>query len=214
MPFLNFSQTKELLFKYNIQILEAKLAKTKKEGLNFAKTIGYPVVLKISSPNITHKTDVNGVRIGIENKKELEKSWNEILSSVKKVKPKAKIDGILIQKQMKGKEIVVGMKRDSTFGPVLMVGIGGIFIEVLKDVAFRVCPVSKREARKMLEELKGYKLLKGHRNQKQVSIEKITETITILSKLSLLEKEIKEIDFNPIIANGKEALVVDARFLV
>jgi len=187
MSLLNFSETKKLLLKYKIPFCKTEFVTSKEEAINFAKKIGFPVVLKIFSKEILHKTDIGGVKTEIKNEKELKKSFNEL----KKIK---KIEGILIQKQIKGQEIAIGMKRDNQFGPVLMVGLGGIFIEVLKDISFRICPLSKKEAKEMIKELKGYPILKGYRNQKPVNLEKISEIITNLSKLSLKEKNIKEID--------------------
>jgi len=225
MKVLGFRETKKLCLKYKIPLCQTAIVETKKEAADFARKIGYPVVLKISSPDILHKTDVGGIKIGIKSEKELRKAFSEILNNVKKGKPEApkesklptgqaRIEGILVQEQVLGKEAVVGMKRDLTFGPVLMFGLGGIFVEVLKDVAFRVVPINKREALKMIKEIKGYEILKGFRGEKPVNIKKIAEIITFLSKLSLAEKNIKEIDLNPIIVNEKRALVVDARFLL
>ena len=214
MNLLNFNKTKKLLLKYKIPFCESYLAASKKEALKFAKKIGYPVVLKISSPDILHKTDVGGIKIGIKSENELKRAFSEILTNVKKKKPQAKIEGILVQEQVSGKEVVVGMKRDLTFGPVLMFGLGGIFVEVLKDVVFRVIPVGKGEGLKMIKEIKGFEVLRGFRGEKPVNIGEITEIIIKLSKLSLEEGSIKEIDLNPIIVDEKRALVVDARFLI
>ena len=214
MNVLNFNQVKEILLEYKIPFCKSYLAGSKKEALNFAKRTGHPLVLKISSPDILHKTDVGGVKIGIENERDLKRAFDEILFSLKEKKPKAKIEGMLIQKQIFGKEVVVGMKRDLAFGPVLMFGLGGIFVEILNDVAFRVAPISKREALKMIREIKSFKILKGFRGEKPVNVEKIAEIIVKVSKLSLKEEKIQEIDLNPIIANEKGAQVVDARVLL
>lgn len=214
MPSLNFQQVEKLLLKYKIPFCQTKLAKSKTEAINFAKKIGYPLVLKISSPNILHKTDFGGVKIGIKTEIGLKNSWDDILTSVKKSKPKAKIEGILVQKMLKGIEAAVGMKKDPQFGAVLMFGLGGIFIEVLKDVSLRIAPVTKKEALKMIKEIKSSKILEGFRGQKPADIRKIAEIISNLSKLALVEKNIKEIDLNPIFVNEKTALVVDARIIV
>ena len=214
MKVLSFEEAKKLLEKYNIPFVKTIICQSKKEAIDFAQKIGFPVVLKVFSPDILHKTDVGGVKIGIENERDLKRVFDEILFSLKEKKPKAKIEGMLIQKQIFGKEVVVGMKRDLAFGPVLMFGLGGIFVEILNDVAFRVAPITKREALKMIREIKSFKILKGFRGEKPVNIEKIAEIIVKVSKLSLKEEKIQEIDLNPIIVNEKEAQVVDARFLL
>ena len=214
MKVLSFEEAKKLLEKYNIPFVKTRICQSKKEAIDFAQKIGFPVVLKVFSPDILHKTDVGGVKIGIENERDLKRAFDEILFSLKEKKPKAKIEGMLIQKQIFGKEVVVGMKRDLAFGPVLMFGLGGIFVEILNDVAFRVAPITKREALKMIREIKSFKILKGFRGEKPVNIEKIAEIIVKVSKLSLKEEKIQEIDLNPIIANEKGAQVVDARVLL
>lgn len=214
MQALSFQKTREILSKYKIPFCETYLVNSKREALMLAKKLGFPVVLKVFSPDILHKTDVGGVKIGIENERDLKRAFDEILFSLKEKKPKAKIEGMLIQKQIFGKEVVVGMKRDLAFGPVLMFGLGGIFVEILNDVAFRVAPITKREALKMIREIKSFKILKGFRGEKPVNVEKIAEIIVKVSKLSLKEEKIQEIDLNPIIANEKGAQVVDARVLL
>ena len=207
---LDFNQTKKILLEYKIPFCQGGIFKLKKEAVKYAENIGFPVVLKVFSPDILHRTDIDGVKLGIKNKKDLEKSWNEILKSVKKTK----IEGILVQKEIKGTEIILGMKRDQVFGPVIMFGGGGIFTELLKDVSFGICPLTKREIKEIIKGTKVYTLLKGFRGFPQVNIEKIIKIVSGLSKLSLKEKEIKEIDFNPIICNEKEILVVDAKIII
>jgi len=214
MTLLSFEETENLLLKYKIPFSKTKLLYLKSRAISFAKEIGYPVVLKISSPDILHKSEIKGVRVGIKNENELKKAWDEILISVKKSKPKLKIEGILVQKMVSGIEVAVGMKRDSQFGPVLMFGLGGIFIEVLKDVIFRIAPINQKEALKMIKEIKAHKIFKGFRGQKPINIKAIVKIITNLSKLSLTEKKIKEIDLNPIIINEKRAQVVDAKIII
>ena len=211
---LNFEKTKKILSKYKIPFCQSEVFKSKTQALKFAKKIGFPVVLKIFSPDILHRTEISGVKIGIKNEKEFKRAFDEILNSVRKEMPQAKIEGILVQSQIKGTEIILGMKRDEIFGPVIMFGGGGIFIELLKDVSFEICPLIKREAREMLKRTKVYEILKGFRGFPRVNIEKIIKIILNLSELSLREKQIKEIDFNPIICNEKEVLVVDAKIII
>ena len=210
---LNFIKSKDILSKYGILSCQEKHVGSKKEAFLFAEKIGFPVVLKIFSPDVHHITDVGGLKQGIKNKKELEKAWDDILSSVKKNKPKALIDGFLIQEEVKGVEIMIGMKRSREFGPVLMFGLGGILVEVLKDVSFGITPISRSIAIRMIKEIKGYKILKGFRGSPAVNLEKLIDVLINLSRLSLENPEIKEIDFNPIIVNNKKALLVDTFFL-
>jgi len=214
MESLNFLESKKLLEKYKIPFVKTKLCTSKKEALDFAKRIGFPVALKISSPEILHKTDVGGVKLGIETETDLGKAWDEIQKVVKQKIPKVKLEGILVQEIVFGREIALGMKRDAIFGPVLMFGLGGIFVEILKDVVFRVAPLNKKEAKNMITQIKGFEILKEFRGQEKVNLEKLTEIIIKVSKLSLLEKDLKEIDLNPIMANEKGAYVIDARFLL
>jgi len=212
MRILDFPETERLLKKYKFPFVNTKLCQSKKEGFLFARKIGYPVVLKISSPDIVHKTELGLVKLNIKDKKELEKNWDDILK-VLKVK-KIKFRGILVQKQKKGIEIAIGMKRDAQFGPVLMFGLGGIFIELLKDISLRISPITKKEAKKMIREIKAFPILEGFRGQKPVRLKNIIDIIMKVSDLSLREDKIKEIDLNPIIINEKETKVVDARIII
>ena len=209
MKLLGFQRSKNLLSKHKIPFLKCEIFSLEelKKAERLAKKIGYPVVLKVSSPKIFHRTDIGGVKVGIKNEKELKNSFLN-LAKIKGVKD------ILVQKMGKGKEIALGMKRDPQFGPVLMVGLGGIFVEVLKDVSFGICPLSKREAFKMIKEMKGYTVLKGGRSQKGVNIRALTDIMVKLSELSLREKDIQEIDFNPVIINEKTAKVADFKFFI
>lgn len=207
---LDFNQTKRILSKYKIPFCQGRIFKSKAKAVNFVKKTGFPVVLKIASADILHKTDIGGVKLGIKNEKDLKKSWNEILKQVQK----AKNEGILVQKEIKGTEIILGMKRDEVFGPMIMFGGGGIFIELLKDVSFEICPLKRQEVKEMLKRTKVYEILKGFRGFPRVNIEEIIKIILSLSKLSLKEKQIKEIDLNPMICNEKEVLVVDAKIIV
>jgi len=207
MKLLGFRKSKNLLLKYQIPFLECEIFGKKEfqEAKDFAKKIGYPVVLKVFSSKIFHRTDIRGVRVGIKNEKELKEAFFD-LSKIQR------IESIIVQETGEGQEIALGMKRDLQFGPVLMVGLGGIFVEVLKDVSFGICPISKKEAFEMIKETKGYRVLKGERNQKGVNIKALIEIMLLLSKLSLREKDIQEIDFNPVIINEETAKVADFKF--
>lgn len=204
---LSFSESKRLMEKYKIPFIESRMVENKKEALGIAKEIGFPVVLKISSPKIVHKTEIEGVEPGIESEKQLKKSYEKISKLAEEKGAK-----VLLQKMQEGKEVVIGMKKDSSFGPVIMFGLGGIFVEILEDVVFRVAPVSKKEALKMMKEIKGYPVLKGVRGEEPVNKEALAEVIVNTSILSLKEEDLEEIDFNPVICNSKDAKVADAKF--
>lgn len=208
---LDFKKTKEIISLYKIPFCQTEIFESKERAVLFAERIGYPVVLKISSQSIAHKTDVGGVKTGISNKEDLRKAWDE-MSDNKKIR--GRIEGFLVQKQIKGVEVFLGLKQDAQFGPVLMFGLGGTFVEVLKDISFRVAPVNLEEAKGMIGEIKGYKILEGYRGQEAVDKDKLASLIVNLSDLSLAKREIKEIDFNPVISNGKESLVCDARIII
>lgn len=208
---LDFDRTKKILSDYKIPFCQTEIFKFKDKAVVFAERIGYPVVLKISSQSIAHKIDVGGVKIGINNKEDFGKAWDEI-SNNKRIK--GKVEGFLVQKQVKGIEVVIGLKKDAQFGPVLMFGLGGTFIEVLRDVSFRVAPVDLKEAKEMIKEIKGYEVFNGYRGREAADTGKIAEIIVNLSNLSLARKEIKEIDFNPVIIDGKEGLVCDAKIII
>lgn len=214
MRVLDFKATEGILSRYRIPFYRTYLATSKKEALKLVDQIGYPLVLKIYSLDIIHKTDVGGVRKGIKNKGETARAWSDIMSQVSLERPKAKIEGIAIQKQGGGVEIVMGMKRDSQFGPVLMFGLGGIFVEILRDISFCIAPVSKKDAKEMIKEIKGYKVLTGFRGREMVNIKSLVDIIIELSRLSLECREIQEIDFNPVFVDEKGARVADAKIII
>jgi acyl-CoA synthetase (NDP forming) len=203
-----FIKIKGLLAKYNIPFCPSELIEKETQALSFAESFGYPVVLKIFSIEGIHKTDQGLLRLNIKNKEELINSFKELNFSV------FNKNGILIQKQLFGIETVVGMKRDNQFGPVLMFGSGGILVELIKDISFRIAPIKEKDAMEMIKETKGYKLLEGFRGEKPIDIKKLSNIILSLSNLSISEKDIKEIDFNPVIVNQEGAFVVDPRIIL
>jgi acyl-CoA synthetase (NDP forming) len=213
MPLLSFKETEKLLLKYKIPFLKGILCRQLKDALKNYKKLEPPLVLKVSSPFILHRTELKGVVLGIKNKKELKDAFNKILKSIKRV-PNLKIEGMILQREIKGIEVSLGMKRDPVFGPTIMFGSGGIFLELLRDVSFGICPLNKREANQMIKETKIYKILSGYRNIKRVDIEKIVDILLNLSKLALKEKNIKEIDLNPVICNEKEILACDFKIII
>jgi len=206
---LGFEESKNLLSKYKIPYGQGDIIKSKRDAFNFVKQVGYPVVLKVYSSHILHKIDIGGVILNIRDKKLLSLAWKKI----SKVAKSKKAD-ILIQKQEQGVEIIIGAKKDPVFGPIVMFGIGGIFAEILKDISFRLAPITKTEAREMIKEIKGYKILKGYRGQKSVNLPKLEEILLSLSDLISKENKIKEVDLNPVIVDSKKAIVVDAKIII
>jgi acetyl coenzyme A synthetase (ADP forming)-like protein len=206
----------QILNAYKIPVLSYALVKDEAAALQSIKAIGYPCVLKIVSPDILHKTDVGGVMIDIESEEELKIKFKEILGNVKKKKPEARIEGILIQPMAgSGIETIIGIKRDLQFGSLIMFGIGGIYVEVFKDVTFRICPIRELSAKHMVQQIKGYRILQGFRGKGPADIERIIESLQRLSQLALDFPGFSEIDINPFLVfeKGKGAGAIDARFL-
>jgi acetyl-CoA synthetase (ADP-forming) len=200
---------------YDIPVTRFRLAKNEAEAVELSTSIGFPVVLKIVSADIIHKSDVGGVVVDIKNAKEVRNAYRQILDNVRKHNPSAKITGMLIQEMApKGTEVIVGAIKDPQFGPAIMFGLGGIFVEVLKDVTFRVAPVTEDEAAEMIQEVKAYPLLKGYRNTPPSDLKAITKILVNTSKLMMDHLEIKELDLNPIMVYEKGAKTVDARIIL
>jgi acetate---CoA ligase (ADP-forming) subunit beta len=208
-------EAKEWLKSVKIPVVETKLATSKTEAMEIAKKLGFPVVMKIVSPDVVHKSDAGGVKLKIENATQAGKAYSEILASIKKHYPKAKITGISVQKMAKqGVEIIIGMTKDAQFGPVIMFGLGGILVEVLKDVSFRIVPLEKRDAAEMITEIKGFPILKGYRGQEPANIPYLEDLNVKVSDFVDKNPEIKELDLNPVFAYKDGALAVDARIIL
>ena len=210
-------EAREILEAYDIRIPKAELACDIDEAKEIAGRIGYPLVLKIVSPDILHKTDVGGVKIGIDNEKELEENYNQILFSASKYIPDANIRGILVQEFIKDKkETIIGMSEDPQFGPMIMFGLGGVYVEALKDVSFRIAPLSRQVAREMVEEIKTIKLLKGTRGEDPSDIDSIIEIILRVSQLVIDFPEILEMDINPLFVKkqGEGSIAGDVRIRI
>lgn len=209
------TEAKAVCMEYDIPVTKFELAKNEAEAVKFADAIGYPVVLKIVSPDIIHKSDVGGVLVGLKNSKDVRSGYNHIIKNVRKHNEKAGIVGILVQEMAPSStEVIVGMTKDPQFGPALMFGLGGIFVEVLKDVTFRIAPVTADEAREMISEVKAYPLLKGYRGMPPADIDAIVKILLSTSKLVMEHDEIKELDLNPIMVYRKGAKTVDARIIL
>ena len=208
-------ESKELLKEAGIPVVEAKLARTKTETIALAKKLGFPIVLKVMSPDVVHKSDSGGVKLGLQNAAQVGRAYSEIISSVKKHYPKAKIQGVSVQKMARpGVEVIIGMTKDAQFGPVLMFGLGGILVEVLKDVAFKIVPLTKWDAHEMIREIKGYPILEGYRGQEPADIPFLENLLLKVSDFVDKNSEIKELDLNPIFAYKDKAVAVDARVIL
>jgi acetyl-CoA synthetase (ADP-forming) len=208
-------EAKELLSSVGIPVTKSVLATTVEEAVNQAKKIGFPIVCKIVSPDILHKSDAGGVKVGIKTLDETDKVFAEIISNAKRYKSDATITGVLIQEMApQGREVIVGAIRDPQFGPALMFGLGGIFVEVLKDVAFRIAPLSEYDAKNMIKEIKGYPLLKGVRGESPIDEQALVKILLGVSKIVSSNSEISELDLNPVFAYEKGAIVADARVLL
>ncbi|MEX2348444.1 MAG: 4-hydroxybutyrate--CoA ligase [Nitrosopumilaceae archaeon] len=202
----------EVLRAYGFPVPKSILAKKDKEAIQAAKKIGFPVVMKIASPQIIHKSDAGGVKVGLKNPKEVRAAFKEIIKNAKKYDKKAMIKGVLVQEMVKGgKETIIGSKLEPGFGPVVMFGMGGIYVEVLKDVTFRLAPVTDTEVDEMISSIKTSKLLQGVRGEKPSDTKKLSECIQRLSQLVTDFKEIKELDMNPVLVFEKGCKVVDIR---
>jgi len=207
----------EALRAYGLPVPKADLAKSAEKAVEIAEKIGYPLVLKIVSPDIVHKSDVGGVKVGVKNAEEVKEAFNSIMSNVKDKAPDAKIAGVLIQEMVpEGLEVIVGATRDPTFGPVLLFGLGGIFVEVLKDVSFRIAPVTKFDAESMLGEIKAAKILEGYRGTPPRDKDALVDIIMKLSRFMEEQELVTDVDLNPIMAfeKGKGAAIADARVLI
>ncbi|MBN1626096.1 MAG: acetate--CoA ligase family protein [Deltaproteobacteria bacterium] len=214
-PVLDEIQCKRVMKEYGIKVTKPVLAKSKDDAIDAARRIGFPVVMKIVSPQITHKSDIGGVRVGLKSEADIKKAYKEIMKAAKDNAPGAVIEGISVQKMTeKGLELVIGMSKDPQFGPMIMFGLGGTLVEILKDVAFRFVPLTGQDAREMIRQVKAYRLLEGYRGQPPVDIKYIEELLLKVSRMIEENPEIKEMDINPLIAYGKGAVAVDARIIL
>ena len=199
-------ESKKVLAAYNIPMTKEKLVKNSKELSNVLEQLGYPLVLKGCSEEIAHKTEKGLIRIDIRNKEEAFAAFDDIISRMNGLK-----GGVLIQEMISGKrELLVGMTRDPQFGPCVMFGLGGIFTEVLKDVSFRVAPLTKDDAMEMMQEIKGSKILSAIRGMEAVDMDVMAEILINIGRIGLENKKVKEIDINPLIISDNKPIAVDA----
>lgn len=211
------AESRDILTAYGIRIPQSKLCTNIDEAVAFADQVGYPVVMKIASPDILHKTDVGGVRVGLQNPNDVRDAFDLMMYRAHKYQPNAQIWGCLVQEQVRGgKEVILGMSRDPQFGPLVMFGLGGIYVEVLKDVSFRVAPFDRKEALEMMYEIRGFGLLRGVRGEPPADLEAIADTLLRLSQLVTDFPEIVEMDINPLLVfeRGRGAVGVDMRLVL
>ena len=213
-PNLLEEEGQDVLRAYGFPLPQSILAKTENDAVKNAKKIGYPIVMKIASPQIIHKSDAGGVKVNLTSDNEVKAAFKEIVSNAKKYNKKAEIKGVLIVEMVKGgKEMIFGSKQEPGMGPVIMLGMGGIYVEVLKDVTFKLAPVTDDEANDMIETIKMKKILEGVRGEKPSDKSKLSECIQRLSQLVTDFKEIKELDMNPVLVmeKGKGCKILDVR---
>jgi acyl-CoA synthetase (NDP forming) len=203
-----------LLNEYGLPYPDHGLAEDADEAASIAEGLGFPVVLKVVSPDVVHKSDAGGVIVGLEDGSSVRSGYEAMLGRVQSSIPGARIDGVLVCKQApEGLELIVGALDDATFGPTVMFGLGGVFTETLKDVSFRVAPLERRDAEEMLREIKGYALLEGARGQTRHDVDGIAELLLSVSRLVMDHREIKELDLNPVRLFERGLLVLDVRIL-
>ncbi len=205
--------SKEILSEYGIKVPKYALVTNSDEAVQKSKEIGFPLVAKIVSPDILHKTDVGGVKVGLSSEDEVKKAFDDMFN---RLKEKFDVKGVLLEKMVpKGVELIVGLQNDSQFGPSIMVGLGGIYTELFKDVSFRVLPVTKNEAAKMLESLRGKDILKGFRGSKPIDLDMLSQAIVNIGTLGVdMAGKYESIDFNPVVVYPDSYYVVDAKIIL
>jgi len=213
---LTETEAKKLLEAYHIPAVRTLIAETEDEAVSAASQLGYPVVLKILSPQIVHKSDIEGVVLGINSRAELQEAFRKVMQRAKEKMPEAEIQGVTVQPMIKtkGYEIILGAKTDPLFGPVILFGMGGVGVEIFKDVAVGLPPLNQTLARRIIEETKVYQLLKGYRNVPPANLKLLEEIMVRFSQMLVDFPQIKEVDINPLFINEKEALALDARVVI
>jgi len=211
---LTMEESRKIIELSGIPINKSGLATSGGEAVKLANEIGYPIVMKIISPQIIHKTDVGGVKVNITSEDEVIKYYNEIVINVKEKVPNADIKGVLLEEMVHGPEFIVGTTVDPQFGHIIMFGIGGIFVEIYKDVSFRLVPINQGDAEDMLNEIKGKPLLNGVRGFPKANREQLVNILLRVSDLVSSNPIIQEMDINPLIATEKGIVAVDAKIIL
>ncbi len=208
-------ESKDMLKAAGIPVVETRLARNMKEAVAISRQFGYPVALKLMSEDVVHKSDAGGVKLGLANNSQVEKAYSDMMGSVKAMYPKARIDGVSVQPMAKsGVEVIIGMTKDAQFGPVLMFGLGGVLVELLKDVSFRIVPVTTIDAAEMIREIKGFPMLQGFRGSKPCDLAALENVIVAVSDFVEKNPQVKELDLNPVFAYEDGVIAVDARVVL
>ncbi len=208
-------EAKAICLEYGIPVSKFSLAKTKKEATEMALKLGFPVVLKIVSPEIVHKSEAGGVKVNLKNVEEVNAAYNTIIENATEYNPRANVVGVLVQEMApQGIETIVGAVKDPQFGQTLMFGLGGIFVEMLKDVTFRVAPITEQEAAEMVVGVKAFPLLNGFRGSQPADVKALVNVLVCVSRLVMDHPEIRELDLNPVMAYPQGDKTVDARIIL
>jgi acyl-CoA synthetase (NDP forming) len=211
---LTLEESRKVFEHWGIPVNKSGLATTEDEAVKQAAEIGFPVVMKIVSPQVIHKTEVNGVRVNVNSEADVRKIYSELIDGTKQKMPEAEITGVLVEEMVKGTEFIIGTTEDPQFGQMIMFGVGGIFVEVYKDVSFRLIPITTGDAYDMLDEIKGKALLNGVRGLPEADSKQLVNILMKVSELVKNNPEIQEMDINPLMITNTGAVAADARILL
>jgi acyl-CoA synthetase (NDP forming) len=212
---LTEAESKELLASLGIRTTRLRLAASREDAVAAGHEVGYPCVLKVSSPGITHKSDAGGVKLGLANEKQVAEAYDVIMASCRAKYPEAAIEGVTVQEMARpGLEVIIGMATDPQFGPVLMFGLGGVWVEVLKDVSFKIAPLTRDDARAAIGEIRAARLLEGFRGSDPVDVAALEDILLRISDFVIATPEVREMDLNPVFAYPHGAVAVDARVVL
>jgi acyl-CoA synthetase (NDP forming) len=208
-------ESKELIQESGIPVVETRLARSKAEAVRIAQEMGLPAVLKIVSPDVVHKSDVGGVKVGLESVAQVRTAYGSILSSTRTAVPSASILGVSVQRMAEpGVEVIIGATKDPQFGHVILFGLGGVLVELLRDVSMRLVPLTAKDARVMIREIKSLPLLQGYRQYPPCDLDSLEEAILNLSQFLEKHPEVKELDLNPVLCYPQGLVAVDARVIL
>jgi acyl-CoA synthetase (NDP forming) len=210
-------ESKGVLSTWGLAVTNHRKAKTKREAVEAARVIGYPVVMKLVSPSIIHKTEAGVVQLNLRNDNDVRAAFDKLLNGRRNSRAGIEVHGVLVEEMVtEGVEVIVGMQRDEVFGPAILFGLGGILVEILKEVSLRVVPLTNNDALEMIQETKGYELLMGHRGARKADVESLVQIIQGISQFSECFQNVQELDLNPILVQerGKGAIIVDARITI
>ncbi len=214
LDFVMEPEAREILLAYGIPVAAGRFCTTPGEAAAAAREVGYPVALKVVSPQVLHKTEMGGVKLSLASDEAVREAHAAIMAAVGTRVQKEAIRGVMVERMARGHEVIIGASRDPQFGPVMMFGLGGIFVEILKDVSYRLAPLNPWEAREMVREVKAYPMLAGARGGRPVDEEALADVLVRVSYLVDGFREIRELDLNPAFVDGAEVAVADARIII